>query len=583
MTSDSATVLTGPALRYIDETTATVWLEASAPTDVRVRASAPDGAAHESSTRTFSVRGHHFALVVLEGLAPGSDLAYAVDLDGRREWPVDRDARPAPRIRTLDPHRDLDIVFGSCRIDRPDAEPWSLAQGSHLQASGIDALALLSRAVQAGERPLPDLLLLLGDQVYADYRLSPESAPSEFVPADPGVLLPDGDAITFEEYAAVYRSAWAQPDIRWLLSTVPSAMIFDDHEVRNNWNVSESWQREALTSPGWGNQIRSAYAAYWLYQHLGNLSPAALREEGVWPALTGRDAAEGGSEAALWTFVARADDAASEDRPSPWSYERDLAGSRLIVLDTRSVRVLAEQRRSMFTAGEWESVERRLRGDCEHLLVATSVPLLLHHAQHDAEAWNEAMCRGALGQRAARWSEGLRRHANLDQWPAFQSSLLRLVLNLSEVAAGRRGRAPTSVLVLSGDVHHAYVADLTFPSSAGVRSPVVQMVCSPFRNQLPVLVRRGLSVAGLLPVRALTRLLARGVGVRRAPFRWSVPTGPMFGNFVASLLLTPDGAQLRIDEAVGSGIFAGRPALRPRHERRVKGFSRERAREGVVS
>lgn len=352
-------------------------------------------------------------------------------------------------------------------------------------------------------------------------------------------------------------------------------MIFDDHEVRNNWNVSESWQREALTSPGWANQVRSAYAAYWLYQHLGNLSPAALREEGVLTALTGGQPAGHGSDAALWDFVARADGAAADGRPSPWSYERELSDTRLVMLDTRSVRVLDEQRRSMFTPGEWDAVERRIRGGCAHLLVATSVPLLLHPAQHDAEAWNEAMCRGALGQRAARWSEALRRHGNLDQWPAFQSSLHRLVGMLGEVAAGRRGSAPTTVLVLSGDVHHAYVADLSFPASAGVQSPVVQMVCSPFRNGLPVVVRRGLSVADTVPVRALARLLARSVGVRRAPYRWSVPTGPMFGNFVASLRLTRAGAVLRIDEAVGSGLFdGGAPVLRTRHEGRVAGHRR---------
>ncbi|WP_150306989.1 alkaline phosphatase D family protein [Planctomonas psychrotolerans] len=583
MTPAPATVLTGPALRYVDDRTATVWLEASAPATVRVRAASSAGTALVSSARTFAVRGHHFALVVLDGLTPGSELSYSVELDGAPVWPAAGDDRPAPRIRPHDTGRDVDVVFGSCRIDRPDAEPWSLAHGSHLHAAGIDALATLSRAIQAGERPLPDLLVLLGDQIYADYRLSPESAPGELVPAAPGVLLPGGEAITFEEYAAVYRSAWAQPDIRWLLATVPSAMIFDDHEVRNNWNVSASWQREALTSPGWADQIRSAYAAYWLYQHAGNLSPDALRDEGVWPALTRADPDAGNCDEALWSFVTRADEAAAENRASPWSYDRQLASSRLVVLDTRSSRVLDESRRSMFTGGEWDRVDSLLRGDCDHLLVATSVPLLLHHAQQDAEAWNEAVCRGVFGQRAARWAESLRRHANLDQWGAFQSSLNRLVGILGDVAAGRRGAAPRTVLVLSGDVHHAYVAHLAFPRSVGARAPVVQMVCSPFRNQLPLVVRRGLALAGWRPVRILTRLLARSAGVRRAPFRWTIPTGPMFGNFVASLRLTRDGASLRIDEAVAPATGADRPVLRSRSERTVPGLSRERARAAAAS
>ena len=569
MTTHATALVTGPALRYIDETTATVWLEASGPAEVRVLG---------STARTFAVAGHHFALVEIAGLEPDTDIEYTVEFDGTVVWPEADDARPAPRIRTLSSTRDLDLVFGSCRIDRPDAEPWILTPGSHVHAAGVDALLALSRAIQASERPLPDVLLMLGDQVYADYRLSPESAPGELVPASSGVLLPGGEAINFDEYTSVYRSSWAHPDIRWLMATVPSAMMFDDHEVRNNWNVSESWQREALGAPGWAEQIRSAYTAYWLYQHLGNLSPAALREEGVWPALTGegeREDAVPGSRAdseageeRLRDFVARADDAAAQGRRSPWSYQRTLGRSRLVVMDTRSGRVLTENRRSMFSDGEWDATDERLRGDCDHLLVATSIPLLLHRSQHYAEAWNEAMCRGAFGRRAARWSERLRRHGNLDQWAAFHSSFLRLVGILGEVAAGRRGAAPSTVLVLSGDVHHAYVARLAYPASVGARSPVVQMVCSPFRNQLPVLVRRALSVADSLPARVITRLLARSVGVRATAFRWSIDTGPLFGNFVASLTLTRTVARLRIDEAV---IRDGGPSLRGAHEQTVAG------------
>ena len=42
----------------------------------------------------------------------------------------------------------------------------------------------------------------------------------------------------------LYREAWSQPSIRWLFSTIPSAMIFDDHDVHDDWNTSESWIRD---------------------------------------------------------------------------------------------------------------------------------------------------------------------------------------------------------------------------------------------------------------------------------------------------------------------------------------------------
>src|SRR5680860_739477 len=64
-----AELLLGPALRYVSETEATVWVETTAPCTVRVL---------DTSTRTFEVAGHHYALVILEGLAPASKIPYQV-------------------------------------------------------------------------------------------------------------------------------------------------------------------------------------------------------------------------------------------------------------------------------------------------------------------------------------------------------------------------------------------------------------------------------------------------------------------------------------------------------------------------
>ena len=82
----------------------------------------------------------------------------------------------------------------------------------------------------------PDALLLLGDQVYAD-EVSPETA--AYIRSRRNTAEPPGEEIAnFEEYTRLYRESWSDPDIRWLLSTVPSTMIFDDHDVRDDWNIS---------------------------------------------------------------------------------------------------------------------------------------------------------------------------------------------------------------------------------------------------------------------------------------------------------------------------------------------------------
>ena len=134
-----------------------------------------------------------------------------------------------------------------------------------------------SRQLQRNDADWPDGLLLLGDQVYADL-VPPETA--AFIRGRRDVSEPPGEEVAdFEEYTRLYRESWSDPDIRWLLSTVPTAMIFDDHDVRDDWNISESWVAEMRSLPWWEERITGAFMAYWLYQHIGNLSPPELAED----------------------------------------------------------------------------------------------------------------------------------------------------------------------------------------------------------------------------------------------------------------------------------------------------------------
>src|SRR4029079_19063383 len=69
--------------------------------------------------RTFCVGGHHFALVVVEGLEPGSTTPYEVRLDGDTVLPPERSAFAPSRIRTPGHRADFRVAFGSCRYATP--------------------------------------------------------------------------------------------------------------------------------------------------------------------------------------------------------------------------------------------------------------------------------------------------------------------------------------------------------------------------------------------------------------------------------------------------------------------------------
>lgn len=522
----------GPLLRYVGDREATVWVETDAACEVEVLG---------RTQTTFCVAGHHYALVHVEGLEPGRTYEYEVALDGEPVWPEPGSSFPPSAIRTLADREPFEIAFGSCRVAAPHVPPYTLGKDEHPEGREIDALvALVERLRHTPPEQRPRLLVLLGDQVYAD-----EAPPGvrEFIRSRRDPSQPPGEQVAdFEEYTRLYHEAWRDPPMRWLLSTVPTAMVFDDHDVHDDWNTSRAWRKQMCAKPWWDDRIAGGFMSYWIYQHIGNLPPRELHAD----AMYDRVRAAGGDVAAeLREFALRAD---REPSGAQWSYCRDLDGTRLVMIDSRAGRVLGD-RRLMVDEKEWAWIERQAAGGVDHLLLGTSLPFLLAPGMHDLEAWNEAVCDGAWGSLAARAGERVRQGLDLEHWAAFGESFERLCGLFAEVGAGRRGEAPATIVALSGDVHHAYVAEVAFPREAGVRSAVAQAVCSPFRNPLEAreraAVRFGASSAGTV----IGRLLARSAGVPDPPIRWRLTSDPVFDNQVATLSIDGRSLTLRIEKA----------------------------------
>jgi hypothetical protein len=232
-----------------------------------------------ASSPTFCVAGHHYALVVLEDLEPGSTLPYTVALDGGHVWPAGR--RPVPAVRHPDPrartrraaHAGLRLLPGQ----RPARPPYSRRKDDDDRGREVDALlALVERLRHQPPEAWPDALLLLGDQVYAD-EVSPRTQELIDARRPEGEGPPRGEVGDFEEYCALYRESWSDPALRWLLSTVSTAMIFDDHDVHDDWNTSQAWVEAMRAKPWWEDRIVGAYMSYWIYQHLGTCPPTTAR------------------------------------------------------------------------------------------------------------------------------------------------------------------------------------------------------------------------------------------------------------------------------------------------------------------
>lgn len=531
--ADRPQLVVGPLLRYADAHEATVWVEADRACTVEVLG---------TTAGTFQVAGHHYALVHITGLEPGCAHEYGVALDGEEVWPPPGERRGV--LRTPAPQERFLLAFGSCRVALPHEPPYTLTKDQDPGGREVDALAALQRRMQATDpEHWPDALLLIGDQVYAD-----EVTPSikERMRARDVDRRGAGEQIAdFEEYTWLYRDSWQDPAVRWLLASVPSAMVFDDHDVHDDWNTSGAWVRDMRAKPWWHERIVGAYMSYWVYQHLGNLSPGQLEEDEVWQAV--QDDAEDAT-GVLRTFAEQAERDVSRTQ---WSFRRDFGTTRLVVLDTRAGRIVEDDtRRRMLDPEEWAWVSENLTGDVDHLIVAASLPLLLAPALHHGEAWNEAVCAGAWGKTAAKAGEKVRQALDLEHWSAFGHCFDRLVDELRAVGAGERGAPPASIVVLGGDVHHAYLAEAGYPRDAGVRSAVVQAVCSPLRNPLAGKERRVLGLAHSRPMAVMMRALARAAKVPPPAIRWRFPEPPTFDNQVATVAIRGRSCRVTIERTL---------------------------------
>ncbi|WFP51143.1 alkaline phosphatase D family protein [Methylomonas sp. EFPC3] len=131
----------------------------------------------------------------------------------------------------------LEFVFGSCRylywdnLFQNDAE------------KGDKTFRSIANLHQ--RRPL-DFFLAVGDQVYAD----PLNKLYEYK--------------NFDALCEIYRKSFQLPHIANLMRSVPTYMILDDHEIRNDW--SKDQMRSEADSGFYAMRMR-AYASY---QHLHN-------------------------------------------------------------------------------------------------------------------------------------------------------------------------------------------------------------------------------------------------------------------------------------------------------------------------
>jgi hypothetical protein len=190
-------------------------------------------------------------------------------------------------------------------------------------------------------------------------------------------------------------------------------------------------------------------------------------------------------------------------------------------------------------------------GEYDHVVVGSSLPWLLPPAIHHVEALNERLCDSPRGWVAGP-SERLRQTFDLEHWAAFGRSFEALAALLVQIGSpGGALPTPATLAVLSGDVHHSYVARARL--GPDVRSGIYQITCSPVHNGLPRAMRPAVRFGWSRGAAAAARALARLVGTPAPGVRWDLVSGPYFGNAVGTLVHNGRSATVTIEGTAPDG------------------------------
>lgn len=484
----------GPMVRAVSPDSIAIWTEWTAACRVTLTATIastvdttdgqPSYSTPTSHASTVTVGDHHYAMLKLTGLHPSTWYNYDISIaesEQEQSSKVSHD-RLIQCFRTLDPPQignSLRLAYGSCR-KLTSNEPDALSALGTWLASAFDQREIL----------WPRLLLLIGDQIYADEHTGRRKTTRSLAHSPSGEDFKK--AQTFEEFATCYEEAWSgEHGIRQVFAALPTCMIFDDHEITNSWNTAPTW-REQVLKRGFEHVLVDGLVAYWVYQGWGNPG-AQSGQQGYNDALCSimQSAAQSGEDT-LEPLRAYMRQAVYEQVDPHWRYDiptmppiyvADVRADRPAILEEKGNTNMVDAPARIMSESQGQELRRWLDDhEATTVVLVSSVPVLLPPLIGFAEyvMGVRLFQRGPLrrlGMALSQAQQRVSRRMSFDHWPVFGATWRELVRLLS--------RRTHDIVALSGDVHFSYaaLARRTF-SRKNQRAALYQLVSTPFRNTL---------------------------------------------------------------------------------------------------
>ena len=325
----------------------------------------------------------------------------------------------------------------------------------------------------------------------------------------------------------VFRAA--VPRVARALANCATYMIFDDHEVTDDWYLSRSWRSKVITAPFGRAILRNAYAAYTACQGWGN-DPAAFVHEAAAPKPKNEELLEtiegiGKARALTPASVDKLDQLLGLTEPvknPEATFHYSVPGPRHLVrvLDTRTRRTYRGRLGPPKLLGG--SLDAQLPAgplaDGRELLVLISpVPILMPQA---IDALVQPLASGIVDfvSNAKRKAEadhngppvsGAEKF-DVEGWAGDEESLLALI---------QRVATYPNTVVLSGDVHFASGVSLDYwnGQEPTVDARIVQLTSSAVRNSAAHTIRSAIFAA------RFSQQLLRGLPLERLGWSSEAP------------------------------------------------------------
>ncbi|MCW9033750.1 MAG: alkaline phosphatase family protein [Rhodospirillales bacterium] len=274
--------------------------------------------------------------------------------------------------------------------------------------------------------------------------------------SEPAGLSPENSSLYKEEQEIIEHFKSELNRVRRLFAHIPVAMIFDDHDITDDWNLNREWEEAVYGHPFSKRMIANGLSAYFLCQAWGNC-PEKFQQDFI------DEYAEMLRDPGCKTHQVFHDHILKFEG---WEYEWKTEPP-LIVIDSRTRRWRSEN--SMVKPSgllDWEAlcdIQQKLYGNKSVLLVSPApiYGMKLIETIQGIFTW--------FGKPLVVDAENWMAH------PGTANSILNIF---------RHSKTPQNFVILSGDVHYSFVYDVELRKTEG-GPDIWQVTSSGLRNEFP--------------------------------------------------------------------------------------------------